>query len=282
MLQLTLLSGRIPEINSASRQGQMDRNQVARRIGQGKAIRPTLRSTRSRMMRAARSASMKNGIGQVLRSVMRERMNPGHTTFMRMPSRRMKVTDGRSLGKVYDPYFNRTVRHFCSHQYTPYETQESGYDAAVISGSILYFAHPVFSLYRATGAVVLQQFFKKALEAFLGDERQVISNNFPSTGRVTLMKQKDPARRIMHVLYANTILRGGDQELPNLQRRATQVEVIEELTPLRNTNFTVRIPEKVTSVVRQPKNLPVAFEYADGRLTFTIDEFTCHTMIEIR
>ena len=39
------------------------------------------------MMRAARSASMKNGIGQVLRSVMRERMNPGHTTFMRMPSR---------------------------------------------------------------------------------------------------------------------------------------------------------------------------------------------------
>ena len=30
---------------------------------------------------------MKSGIGQVLRSVMRERMNPGHTTFMRMPSR---------------------------------------------------------------------------------------------------------------------------------------------------------------------------------------------------
>ena len=74
-------------MNSARRQGQTERNQVARRIGQGKAMRPMSRSTRSRMMRAALSASMKNGIGHVLRSVMRERMKPGQITFMRMPSR---------------------------------------------------------------------------------------------------------------------------------------------------------------------------------------------------
>ena len=45
-----------------------------------------LRSVRARMIRAARSASMKNGIGHVLRSVMRERTKPGQTTDTRMPS----------------------------------------------------------------------------------------------------------------------------------------------------------------------------------------------------
>ena len=201
---------------------------------------------------------------------------------MRMPSRRMKVTTGHSLGKVYDPYFNRDVRHFCSHQYTPYETTPSGYDAAVISGNILYFAHPVFSLYRATGAVVLQKYVEKALELFLGDSRQVISENFPSTGRVTLMHQPAEKRHILHVLYANTILRGGDQELINFQHDATPTEVIEELLPLRNVSFTVRVPGPVTSVTREPEGTPIPFEYQDGKLRFSIDEFTCHTMVVIR
>ena len=38
------------------------------------------------MMRAALSASMRNGIGHVLRSVMRERTNPGQMTDTQMRS----------------------------------------------------------------------------------------------------------------------------------------------------------------------------------------------------
>ena len=68
------------------RNGNIESSHVAKRIGHGNAISPMFRSTRSRMILAARSASMKNGIGQVLRSVMRERMNPGQITFTKMPS----------------------------------------------------------------------------------------------------------------------------------------------------------------------------------------------------
>ena len=32
---------------------------------------------------------------------------------------RIKVGKGKSLGQIFDPYFNRDFHHFCSHQHTP-------------------------------------------------------------------------------------------------------------------------------------------------------------------
>ena len=39
--------------------------------------------------------------------------------------RNIKATKGKSLGKVYESYFNRTYKHYCSHQHTPYKTEAS-------------------------------------------------------------------------------------------------------------------------------------------------------------
>ena len=47
---------------------------------------PRLRSAPRRIFAAAFGASMKNGIGHVFASVMRERTNPGQTTQTSMPS----------------------------------------------------------------------------------------------------------------------------------------------------------------------------------------------------
>ena len=80
--------GRRRPRRSFSQKGSVESHQVAKRMGQGKAMRPTLRSTRRRMMRAALSASMKNGMGQVFLSVMRERTKPGQMTETRTPSAR--------------------------------------------------------------------------------------------------------------------------------------------------------------------------------------------------
>ena len=80
----------------------MASSHVANRIGHGKAISPTLRSVRARMMRAALSASMKNGIGHVLRSVMRERTKPGQTTETRIPS-------GASIPRSESPHVLRQL-----------------------------------------------------------------------------------------------------------------------------------------------------------------------------
>jgi beta-galactosidase GanA len=35
--------------------------------------------------------------------------------FMYRPSERIKITDGKSLGEVFDPYLDRTARHFSGH-----------------------------------------------------------------------------------------------------------------------------------------------------------------------
>jgi hypothetical protein len=64
---------------------------------------------------------------------------------MYLRSRRIRVTDGQSLGSIYDPYFNRTYRHFCSHQHTPPQREPSGFDCGVLHRNIAYLAHPVFS-----------------------------------------------------------------------------------------------------------------------------------------
>jgi len=201
--------------------------------------------------------------------------------LMHLPSRRMKATSGRSVAKVYDTYFNRSGRHFCSHQHTPNKPDPSGYDAAVISGNILCFAHPILTLYRSTGAVMHKQLFANALSAFLGTDVQITAENFPSTGRVSLMRQDAENRTVCHILYAPTVLRGGELPLENEQRTLTPTEIIEELLPLFNTTFTVKVPGAVRKITLQPENKEIPFEYADGKVTFTVPEFTCHTMAVI-
>ena len=82
-----VFSGRIPDMNSETLHGNADISHTPKRIGHGNAISPTFLSARSSITFTALSASMKKGIGHVLRSVMRDLMNPGHITLTHMPSR---------------------------------------------------------------------------------------------------------------------------------------------------------------------------------------------------
>ncbi len=198
---------------------------------------------------------------------------------MRLPSCRFRVTDGISLGQVYDPYFNRDVRHFCSHQFTPYNPESSGFDAGALSGNVLYFAHPVFAVYCLTGMGAVRDFIEKAFRRFAGDCWQVEVKGLPSTGRVGLMRQESEGRYVLHVLYGNTVMRGLHEELPNGQLPAKPVEVIEELLPLHNVSFAVAVPGEIHRVTLQPEGKELAFQQESGRVRFVLDEFTCHAMV---
>lgn len=200
---------------------------------------------------------------------------------MRLPSCRFRITDGVSLGQVHDPYFNRTVRHFCSHQFTPYHPEPSGYDAGALTGNVLYFAHPVFAIYCQTGMGAIRDFIHRAFDRFCNSERQVQSTGLPSIGRVGLMRQEAEKRYIFHALYGNTILRGRHGEFPNKQFPSKPVEVIEELLPLRNVSFSVAIPGEVRRVALEPEGRELEFHCENGRVNFTLEEFTCHVMVAI-
>jgi hypothetical protein len=127
-------------------------------------------------------------------------------------SHRIRATTGESLGQIFDPFFNRTWEHFCSHQHTPNHAEPSGFDCGVRHGNILYFAHPVFRHYRTYGAVANREFIARSIRSFLG-ESVSLSTNLPSTARVALTSQQEEKRHVLHVLYAPAIHRGGNIQL---------------------------------------------------------------------
>ncbi len=189
---------------------------------------------------------------------------------MYLRSQRIKVkTGGKSLGKVYDPYFNRDYRHFCSHQHTPAKPDPSGFDCGVLAGRTLYLAHPVFTMYRGMGAVAVKEYVVRALDLLLGNDKAV-ATNLPSTARVSLMEQPAARRYVLHVLYANTINRGGTMR---------SLEVIEELLPLNNVEVALKLPRRIRRVTLEPQGRKVDFKVRGGRLHLKIDTFTCHQMV---
>jgi hypothetical protein len=196
-------------------------------------------------------------------------------------SHRIKVTDGESLGDIYDPYFNRSYDHFCSHQHTPYKPEPSGYDCGVTKGNILYLAHPIFSAYRGYGAVVYKSYAAKAIRKLLGDDLS-LTTNMPSTARISINEQPAASRYILHLLYANTINRGGRISLHggNLTRNPNGTEVIEELIPLNHTTFELRLPKPIHAIRLEPQGTDLPYEHTSGgKIRFTIDAFTCHQMV---
>lgn len=201
---------------------------------------------------------------------------------MYLNAQRLKVTDGVSLGDVYDSYFNRTdYRYFCSHQHTPNVPGNSGFAAAVMKDNVLYFAHPVFSIYRGWGCVPVAEVLRKAINLLLGADNS-LKTNMPSTARVSLMNQTAEKRYVLHLLYANTIARGGSINVDGVASRGA-IEVIEELLPLHNVEIKVKAPKAVKEALLVPQNTPIAFNTdEDGYVNLKLDEFTCHQMIELR
>ncbi|OHB57819.1 MAG: hypothetical protein A2Y12_17335 [Planctomycetes bacterium GWF2_42_9] len=200
---------------------------------------------------------------------------------MYMPSQRIKVTTGKSLGQVYEPYFNRNYKHFCSHQHAPAKPVPSGFDSGVRKGNIAYLAHPVFSIYRGFGAVAYKEYIINVLRSLL--DKPTITVNLPSQGRVTLMNQNKHNRYVLHLLYANTICRGGDMNLPNgtVSGRTQKVEVIDELLPINNVKAGLNLNKKVKSVICVPGGDKLPFTQQDCAVEFVLPTLRCHQMIEI-
>ena len=199
------------------------------------------------------------------------------------PSQRIKVPDGWSLGQIFDPYFNRTYQHFCSHQHAPCQEQAAGFDAGVITGSILYFAHPVFTIYRAYGAVVYKEYILNAIKRFLGEGIQ-LRTNLPSQGRITLMEQPEQRRYVLHLLYANTIIRGGGMEnysSPYI-RPSKAVEVVEDLNPVYGVNVDLKTAKTIRLVTLEPQGCELPFEtLPSGRIAINAGSFICHQMVAL-
>jgi hypothetical protein len=177
-----------------------------------------------------------------------------------------KVLAGRKAS-----YFNRTWEHYCSHQHAPDAPGEVA-PAAVLGKQIAYFAHNLFSAYRSYGQPLYRDFFAAALRHLL-DGKLPVETNLPSTGRFNVLEQRAERRYVAHLLFATTSNRGTFY--------GKNVEIIEDLIPLRDTRVRLRLPRKVKTARLVPDGGALAFTAHDDGVEFTVPEFTAHQMIEL-
>ncbi len=203
--------------------------------------------------------------------------------IMYFAGQKLKATTGKSLAKLQKTYFNRSFKHFCSHQHAPPVLDEPEFDAAVMSpdGKIVYLGHPLFTIYKAWGAVAYKDYCLKALKMLLGNDVS-LTCNMPSTARISVMRQAGEKRTILHLLYANTVNRGGelDMPVPNHNRQVKAIEVIEELIPLANVKVELKVPHNVAKVTLEPEGREIEVKTTpDGKHIVELDSFSCHQMV---
>jgi len=171
------------------------------------------------------------------------------------------------LADCITPYFNRAWDHFCSHRHTP-SNRKKGYPAVVQNGNCIYMAHPVFATYHEWAPKWIKQAVVNAVEKLLPE--RLLTHDGPSFVIATLNEQKAKKRQIVHLLGY----------IP--ERRGTKFDVIEDVVPVYDITVTVKSSRKPKGVTCAPEGCELDFEYADGRLTFTLPKLDGHQMIELK
>ncbi|NMB96810.1 MAG: hypothetical protein GYA02_09405 [Clostridiaceae bacterium] len=180
---------------------------------------------------------------------------------------KVELVDGIELGKREDPYFNRALFSFCSHQHTPNSYRYGG-PGMVESSNGIYFAWNLFEEYASKGSIILKDIAIYALEKLLGEKR-TLTTNLPAQGIVTLAKQEEDKRYVNHLLYASPV------------RRGENIEVIEDIIPLYNIKVTVKLPFKAKNVYLAPQNIKLDFTQEDNRVKYIVPQLECHQMVVI-
>jgi len=197
----------------------------------------------------------------------------GDPLFMYVPAERITLTGGESLGDVFEPYFDRTPRHYSGHVHTPSRPEPSGWACGARKGGFTYFAFPIFSCYHRVGAVAVLEIAEKLIASALGGERMVKAS-LPRAGRVSVRSQASHNRDIVHLLHAAPVLRG--------QFRGASVQPIEDLIKLGDVAVALSVPSDVKSVKLVPQGEALPFSMQHDRIIFNVPEVTGHQMIEVQ
>jgi len=168
------------------------------------------------------------------------------------------------LADVWQPYFNRTYAHFCSHRHTPAEKQ-SPYPAVVATENTVYFAHPIFESYMKHGPRVYKQLFLNALRCLLPDK--LVHTDAPTTAHISLAHQETEGRTIAHILHY----------IP--EQRYREIQTIEDVIPLHNVSLAVGLGQEPRRVYLAPEGTDVPFEWTEGAVRLTVPEVRGHAMV---
>ena len=181
------------------------------------------------------------------------------------PGLRTKLTNGKALAMIREPYFSRTYLTDSSHLNTPYQLEDSTYPAVVHRGNVIFFAHPFDRIYYHHGVRMHRELFQGAID-LLDPESVLRVSGLPSAGRVSMLKQTGEQRYVTHLLYGPPLQRG-------------DVKVIEDLPPISGITIDVNVPETITAVTAIPSGESLEFSQTDGSVTVDVPTFSMHTGI---
>lgn len=112
-----------------------------------------------------------------------------------------------------------------------------------------------------------------------------IRTNLPSQGRLTLMQQPKQKWYVLHLLYANMILRGGsmNNHADSYIRPSRAMEIIEELNPACDLKIDLKTEHHITEVTLEPQGQRLQFTMqANGRIIFSVKTLECHQMVVLK
>lgn len=169
------------------------------------------------------------------------------------------------LARSGEPYFNRTWRHFCSHQYTPLE-RVSDQPAALRNGNVIYIARPLFSEYAETARRAHREVIGNALRLLLPQPR-VGEHNLPTTAIVTVRRQGgDLVVHLLHYVH---------------QRRGRHLDIIEDVLPLHDVEVSVRAERRPSEVRLVPEDAPADWEWRDGYVRLRVPRVQGYQIVRI-
>lgn len=186
---------------------------------------------------------------------------------MRCNAFKTEPLDCKVVAFMQNPYFNRTLEHFCSHMHAPNNPDEN-YPGALIKGNVAYMGWDIFTAYAKHGHLCFKELFTHILKAMVGDELTVKAE-IPDRAVVTLARQEDKKRSILHLLFAHTTVRG------------EHTEIIEDTVPLYNVKCSVKFTHKPTKVILEPDSMEIDFSYSNGKAEFTVPKVDIHQMVVI-
>lgn len=175
---------------------------------------------------------------------------------------RINLADGVELAKRENPYFNRELEKFCSHQHTPVNSDDSSCGISAGEDGI-YISWNIFEDYAQNGTIYAKEIVCYLIDLLLA--KKSATCDLPAQGILSLMSQKN--RKIVHLLYATPVHRGKN------------IDVIEDIVPLYDVKVTVKCDQKPERVYLAPEMTDIAFEYSEGYVRIVVPKFENHCMI---
>ena len=180
------------------------------------------------------------------------------------------------LAEIGPSYFNRTYKHFSSHQHAPDDPKAAALGAAVtVTDAVGYIAYPIFRMYHAMGQPLYKYLVRGLLARLLPDP--VIVSDMPSSARATLTRQTNERRHILHLLYGAPQVRG--KQVPTGDGGYRVMEMIEDIPTLGSITASVRLPQSPTRVYDALTGQDIAFRVDGPRVEVTVPSLRIHAAL---